>query len=75
MRIIKKFEEYIDRGITKKISPDIQRAQNLQQESKRKYALLKTQIKKLGVDDDNSNDYVDYCYNIIMFLIRSRMLR
>ncbi|RLE47201.1 hypothetical protein DRJ25_03025 [Candidatus Woesearchaeota archaeon] len=32
-------------------------------------------IKNLGVDDSNANDYIEYCYNIIMFLIRSHMLR
>ena len=29
----------------------------------------------MGIDDDNANDYVEYCYNIIMFLIRSKMFK
>ncbi|MBI2664883.1 hypothetical protein HYX10_06110 [Candidatus Woesearchaeota archaeon] len=29
----------------------------------------------MGVDDENANDYVEYCYNIIMFLVRAKMLQ
>lgn len=28
----------------------------------------------MGIDDDNANDYIEYCYNIIMFSIRAKML-
>ena len=29
----------------------------------------------MGIDDSNANDYVEYCYNILMFLIRAKMLK
>jgi len=74
MRIIKSFEEFIKEGIVKKISPDKQRAENLFLESERKFGLLQKTIKNMGIDDNNANDYVEYCYNIIMFLIRAKML-
>lgn len=74
MRSVKKFEEYEELGIVKTITPDINRAINLKLESERKLKLLEKTIKKMGIDDNNSNDYVEYCYNIIMFLIRAKML-
>ena len=30
-------------------------------------------MEKIGIRDDNANDYVEYCYDIIMFLIRARL--
>lgn len=74
MRIVKKFEEYIEEGTVKTISPDIQRAKNLKLESERKYSLLQKTIKNMGIDEENANDYIEYCYNIIMFYIRAKML-
>ncbi len=73
MRVVKLFEEFLEEGIARKISPDIQRAEHLRKESKRKQVLLKKTILKLGIDEENANDYVEYCYNILMFLIRSNM--
>lgn len=74
MRFIKNFEEFIEEGIIKTITPDKQRSENLLMESKRKFTLLKNNIDKLGVNDENANDYVEYCYNIIIFRIRAKML-
>ncbi|MBU0471059.1 MAG: hypothetical protein KKF89_01825 [Nanoarchaeota archaeon] len=73
MSAIKTFEEYAEEGIVRKISPDKQRAANLKQESERKYKSLLEMIQKMGVTNENANDYVEYCYNIIMFLIRAKM--
>ncbi len=74
MKIVRSFEEFIKEGIIKKISPDRQRAENLFLESERKFSLLQKTIKNMGIDDNNANDYVEYCYNIIMFLLRAKML-
>jgi hypothetical protein len=73
MKVVKTFEEYINEGTIKKVSPNLQRAENLLQESDKKYFLLLKNISKLGIDDDNANDFVEYCYNIIMFFIRAKM--
>lgn len=74
VRSVKLFEEYIDEGVVKKISPDFQRAESLKLKSKRKYFLLQKTIKNTGIADNSANDYVEYCYNIIMFLLRVKML-
>ncbi len=72
--MIKEFEKYIEEGIVFKITPDVQRANNLVLESDRKYNFLLEIINKTGIDDDKANDYVESCYNILLFLIRSKML-
>ncbi len=74
MRIVKSFEEFIKEGVVKRISPDKQRAENLFVESERKYLLLQKTIENMSIDDNNANDYVEYCYNIVLFLIRAKML-
>ena len=61
MKIVRSFEEFIKEGIIKKISPDRQRAENLFLESERKFSLLQKTIKNMGIDDNNANDYVEYC--------------
>ncbi len=73
--VIKRFEEYLEEGIAKKITPDLQRAEHLRQESEKKYAFLKMMIESFGINNNNANEYIEYSYNIIMFLIRGRMLR
>jgi hypothetical protein len=70
---MKTFEEYVEEGIVRKISPDPNRAKNLKLEAQRKYELLLVNSKKLGINDTNANDFVEYCYNIIMFLIRAKL--
>lgn len=72
--MIKKFDEYITDKIVRKITPDINRAENLKIEAKRKYILLEQLTNNMGINDQIANDYVEYCYNIIMFLIRAKML-
>ncbi len=70
----KDFQRFIEEGIVKKITKDKQRAENLYEESKRKFGLLEKTTEIMGVDDDNANDYIEDCYNIIIFLIRGKML-
>lgn len=73
MKVVRKFEEFIEDGIVRKISPDPQRAENLRQESKRKFSQLQKTITNMGIDNENANDYLEDCYNIIMFLVRANM--
>ena len=35
---------------------------------------LKKRLEKLGVNNENANDYVEYCYDLIMHLVRARFL-
>ena len=74
MKNLKAFEYFLEEGIVREISSDKERSKSLIIESERKMNSLKEQIEKIGVKNENSNDYVEYCYNIMMNLIRSRML-
>jgi len=71
---MKSFEEFINEGVAKRVSPDKQRTKNLILESERKYNVLKDMIENMGIDDIKANDYIEYCYNIIMFSLRAKML-
>ncbi|MBI4154301.1 hypothetical protein HY501_03115 [Candidatus Woesearchaeota archaeon] len=73
MRTIKPFEEFIRDGTARKINIDRERAKSLVLEAERKFKSLEETIKKMGVSDANANDYIEYCYNIAMFLVRARM--
>ncbi len=67
------FEEYIREGIVKVIKKDKQRAYNLIIEAERKLSSLNEKIEKIGIRDDNANDYLESGYDIIMFLIRAKL--
>jgi hypothetical protein len=73
MKVVKSFEEYLRDGTARRVSIDVQRAGSLRLESRRKQALLTRTIKAMGIDDENANDYIEDCYNIIMYLIRAHM--
>ena len=73
MRALKSFEEFIEDGVVKKITIDKERAKSLILEAERKYGSLQEILKKMGIRDENSNDYIEYCYNILMLMIRARM--
>lgn len=73
MKGLKLFEEYIKEGITKQIKVDKERAKSLVAESERKITSLKEREEKLGIKDENANDYIEYCYDIIMHLIRAKL--
>ena len=73
MRHVKPFDEFIKARIIKKVAIDKERAKSLILESERKTISLNENLEKIGVKDENANDYVEYCYDIIMFLIRARL--
>ena len=73
MRVLKRFEEYLAEGVAREETPDPQRAKNLINESDRKMRSLQQNLKKVGIDEDNANDYVEYCYDTLMLLIRAKL--
>ncbi len=73
MRLLKQFEEYISLGIVKKVSPDMERAKSLVKESERKMISMKQKEEKLGITLLNANDYVEYCYDLLMHIVRAHM--
>ncbi len=75
MKPLKNFEEFIKEGIIRKVAIDLNRAKSLILESERKINSLNENIEKVGIKDQNANDYVEYCYDILMFLIRSKLYK
>ncbi len=67
------FEDYIKKGIVKKTKKDKERAKSLIIESERKMRSLNEQLEKIGIKNENANDYVEYCYDIIMYLMRAKL--
>lgn len=75
MKPLKNFEEFVKEGIIRKVAIDLNRAKSLILESERKINSLNENIEKVGIKDQNANDYVEYCYDILMFLIRSKLYK
>jgi hypothetical protein len=74
MMPLKTFDEYVKEGTTRKQSPDKLRARFLITESKESYDVLIYFIEKIGLIDSNANYVIKNAYDIIMELIRAKML-
>lgn len=74
MRAIKQFNQFIENGVVKEQSPDISRAEFLREESKKSYSFLQKKLNVFGITEETANDLIKSCYDIIMELIRSKML-
>jgi len=74
MNLPKEFEEYIKRGIIKKCSIDKSRAEFLINESQNSLEGLKERIEKIGINKKNANSIIKDCYDILMELIRAKLL-
>ena len=73
MKPLKSFGDYLKQGIVKKQSPNRTRADDLIKEAKRKSNSLKEILNKIGLNNENANDIVEYCYDILINLIRANM--
>lgn len=73
MKNLKTFEEFLKEGIIKKVSINKSRASSLVIESKRKLSSLNEQLEKIGIKNENANDYIEHCYDILMYLLRAKM--
>lgn len=74
MRPVNAFEYYLETGVAKKQSPDNHRARSLIAEAEDSYAALTAFIKNVGIDDKSANHVIKNAYDIIMELIRTKML-
>lgn len=74
MKAIRNIEEFIKEKIVKAQSPDRSRAGFLIEESENSYNNLLEMIKKLELSDSNANIFVKLCYDLLMELIRAKML-
>ena len=74
MNLPKKFEEYLTKGILKKCSINSSRAKFLIEESEKSLRGLNKRIDIMKIDEDNANSIIKDCYDIIMELIRAKLL-
>src|SRR3989344_1115159 len=74
MKAIRKFEEFVNERVVKKQSIDKSRAEFLFKESENSYNYLLEKIRLMKISDINENDFVKSCYDILMELIRAKML-
>ena len=74
MKAIKKFDEFIKENIVKRQSIDKPRAGFLMAESEKDYKGLLEMIDRLQLNDNNANTFIKCCYDILMELIRAKML-
>jgi hypothetical protein len=68
------FEEYVQQGIIKKCSVNRPRAEFLIAESEKSLRGLHKRVEIMGIDEDNANSIIKDCYDIIMELIRAKLL-
>src|SRR3989344_8009963 len=73
MRGVKLFEEFVKKGVAKKIHPDFKRAASFRAKAEKKNKLMRERLEKLGLTDESAEDYIETSYDIIMFLIRAKM--
>ena len=74
MKAIKGFDEFIKENVVKKQAVDRSRAEFLIKESEKDYLCLLEMIEKLGVSDNNANMFIKSCYDLLMELIRAKLL-
>ena len=74
MKAIRSFDEFIIDRIVKKQSIDKSRAEFLIKEAQNSYNNLLEKIQKIKISNTNANDSVKSCYDILMELIRAKML-
>lgn len=74
MSSVSDFEYYLKKGIVKKISPDLSRANFLLNESEKSFKGLRLRIAKMGIDELNTNSIIKDVQDIILERIRAKML-
>ena len=74
MKMPKEFSYYIAQGVIIKSSPNMQRAAFLIKESENSLESIKERVDKIGINDKNANSIIKDCYDILMELIRAKLL-
>jgi putative sterol carrier protein len=72
---MKDFYEYLEDRTINKITPDINRSIYLSEEAKKRHRFLKEMTEKIKLSDDNANYVIEMSYDILLELIRSKMLK
>ena len=71
---MRRFEEYVKGKIVRKRTPDLNRAAYLKKEALNREKFISELLKIKQLTDENANYFIEMCYNVIMELIRSKML-
>lgn len=74
MSAVRTFDEYIRENTVRKQGLDRSRARFLIEESANSYKNLLEMAEKIKLTDSNANQFVKSCYDILMELIRAKML-
>ena len=74
MKPLRLFREYLADCVVKKQAPDIPRSRSLSMEAENSYSALLENVEKVGISDKNANLTIKDSYDIIMELVRSKML-
>lgn len=72
---LKMFEEFIEKRIVKKKSPDVERASSLIKEVGEKLEFFTKILKSIPFNEVKPNFVVDNVYDILIELLRARLLR
>ncbi len=74
--ILNNFDEFLRRGIVTKTFSDNLRADSIIKEAERKLVFLKRDMfGKVGILEDNANDFIEKMYDILIELIRAKLLK
>lgn len=73
MKTIRNFDDLLELGIVKKVSPDIRRARGLKIDSKKRKKFVEEMIEKLEITDENANYFIENTYNVLIEVIRAQM--
>ncbi|MBU2638408.1 MAG: hypothetical protein KJ955_05520 [Nanoarchaeota archaeon] len=74
MNLPRDFEEYVREGIIRKCSINKSRAMFLISESQKSLIGLNERMEAIGINENNANSIIKDCYDIIMEMIRARLL-
>lgn len=74
MRPLKTFEEFLASGTVRKRTPDLRRSLSLSNESESRKLFLGELGEKIGLSERNANYFIEVAYDVLIVLIRARML-
>ncbi len=74
MKALPAFAIFLKEKIVKVHAPDKSRAEFLLNEAVKSYAFLQEMIQKIELRNENANEYIKICHDVILELIRARML-
>lgn len=74
MKAVRYFEDFLREGVVKKQAPAKSRAEFLIGESEKEHNALIENLSVLGINQNNLSTYFKMCYDIIMELLRARLL-